>query len=304
MKLAAWERRGTARWRVIRFAWLTALACGCAWQGTPLIGGDATAQGDEAIDPDTYDPDGYDPDTYDHGSIDWDATDVAAPEVDCSGGMCRVPAGPFLMGCNEAVDAACNADEYPQHMVYVPDFEIDQYEVTYGEYGNETHCIQPGSQHPVSCVTWYEANAYCQSRDKRLCTEAEWEKAARGTDGRKWPWGNDSIGCSRAVYLGCNCGNNTCPAGSTGSNGASPYGVLDLCGNVVEWVQDTYHASYHGAPTDGTAWEGGPDDNRLMRGGGYGNHPSDSGNPMRPSFRAFSHEPYYQDSYVGFRCCR
>lgn len=98
------------------------------------------------------------------------------------------------------------------------------------------------SDHPVNCVDWDQAVAYCQWEGKRLPTEAEWEKAARGTDGRIYPWGNTAPDCNRAQYG--KCGGQTVSVG-TKPAGSSPYGVLDMAGNVDEWVADWYDSDYY-----------------------------------------------------------
>ncbi|MGM0578967.1 MAG: SUMF1/EgtB/PvdO family nonheme iron enzyme [Myxococcota bacterium] len=260
---------------------------------------------------------------------------------DC-GEMVEVPGGPFMMGCNEAVDDVCGGadppywaeDEAPQHEVFVPGFEIDVTEVTNASYaeflnahGNDCDgekCVdsdtsslrleQSGSvwapsagygDHPVVEVTWYGASGYCQWSGKRLCTESEWEKAARGTEGRKYPWGNEEATCEYAVMdddaaggAGCGEGYQTWPVGSKPA-GASPYGALDMAGNVWEWVQDRDHSSYEGAPTDGSAWEEGSSSNRVGRGGGFHNSAAN----VRAGSRA-GISPGNSYYYGGFRCCR
>ncbi|MGM0575397.1 MAG: formylglycine-generating enzyme family protein [Myxococcota bacterium] len=251
--------------------------------------------------------------------------------------MVEVPGGPFLMGCNESVDADCESDEYPQHEVDVPSFEIDVTEVTnasYAEFLNAhgnvcdgEECVdsddsdlrleQSGSvwtasagygDHPVVEVTWYGASGYCQWSGKRLCTESEWEKAARGTDGRKYPWGNAEATCEYAVmddeFVGADgCGTDeTWPVGSKPA-GASPYGVLDMAGNVWEWVADRYHSDYEGAPTDGSAWEAGSSSYRPVRGGGFVNYHTYD---VRAGHRYIA-LPDDSGAYSGFvagcRCC-
>ena len=161
------------------------------------------------------------------------------PVVDCKGNVCHVPAGPFCMGCYKAVDGDCNSDEYPFDEVNVPAFDIDQHEIRVDQYKGTTHCSQQAGDHQVVCITHGEASGHCTGRGNgwRLCTESEWEKAARGTDGRKYPWGNEIHGCDEAVYSGCNCSGGSCPVGSKPA-GASPYGVMDMGGNVWEWVED------------------------------------------------------------------
>ena len=246
--------------------------------------------------------------------------------------MVEVAAGPFLMGCNEAVDDDCYSDEYPYHEVDVPGFAIDRTEVTnaaYAEFltahGNDCdggECVAAGdldlrlgesggtwsadggyADHPVVEVTWYGARGYCAWVGKRLCSESEREKAARGTDGRIYPCGDEEPGptlvnCSESV-----CGDGyyggTAPVGSF-SAGASPYGALDLAGNVWEWTEDDWHGSYGGAPSDGSAWVDSPRAGfRVVRGGGWVIYAVS----LRASNRV-DYYPAYGDYVIGLRCCR
>ncbi len=161
--------------------------------------------------------------------------------------LALVEADPFEMG---------QGDE--AHTVEVADFKIDKYEVTNAQYAA---CVDAGAcqaptntdsfsrksyygnseyhDYPVIYVDWYQAHTYCEWREARLPTEAEWEKAARGSDGRTYPWGEE-IDCSRANYE-FSCAGDTTPVGSY-RPGVSPYGVYDLAGNVQEWVQSEYQA--------------------------------------------------------------
>ena len=129
--------------------------------------------------------------------------------------MVRVPAGEFMMGCNEEVDDDCNPAEYPYRVVRVRAFQIDELPAAVARYGR---CVDDGScqppatggycdygaagrdDHPINCISWSQARDYCEWEGKRLCSEAEREKAARGTDGRKYPWGNEPVTCYRAVF--------------------------------------------------------------------------------------------------------
>jgi formylglycine-generating enzyme required for sulfatase activity len=176
-------------------------------------------------------------------------------------GMVAVPAGPFMMGCNEQVDTQCLDDEYPYHEVTLSSFAIDRTEVTAEAYagcvsagdcsppaltfGDRQPCANTSGQQPVACVDWFQARDFCASIGKRLPTEAEWEKAARGTDGRMFPWGNDAPDCSRA-HLADPCPFSAEPlvVGSKPA-GASPYGALDMAGNLFEWVSDWYGVAYY-----------------------------------------------------------
>lgn len=152
----------------------------------------------------------------------------------------------------------------PQHQVYLDGFYIDAYQVTNARY---RECIEAGActtpahassygnpqydDHPVTFVTWYDAQTYCQWAGKRLPTEAEWEKAARGTDGQTYPWG-DEWDSSRLNYCDANCSApwgdeafddgyaHTSPVGAYSPQGDSPYGVVDMAGNVWEWTNSLY----------------------------------------------------------------
>ncbi|HBY09450.1 MAG TPA: hypothetical protein DEH22_17335 [Chloroflexi bacterium] len=205
-----------------------------------------------------------------------------------------VPAGEFLMGSTDQ-SLGSDYDEKPQHPVFLDAFWIDQTEVTnamfavfLNEMGNqvEGHAAwldtidedvllaqidgiwQPKketSDFPAVEVTWYGARAYCDWAGRRLPTEAEWEKAARGTDARSYPWGEEQD-CSKAQVA--NCHSVLTDVGSKPS-GMSPYGIFDMAGSVWEWVADWYAEDYYAispannptGPEDGSA--------RALRGGSY-----------------------------------
>jgi formylglycine-generating enzyme required for sulfatase activity len=218
--------------------------------------------------------------------------------------LVEIPAGEFVMGCNEAVDTACEDDEKPMHTVMVSAFQLERTEVTQGQY---TACVLDGACTPPSCawvceepnlpggcLTWQQAQDYCAWAGRRLPSEAEWEKAARGTEGALFPWGDDAPECALANLADCSDG--PAPAGSLDA-GASPYGVLDMAGNMVEMVADWYDASYYESspaadppgPTSGSRYVG--------RGGGY----KSEANWLRSSKRDW-YDLTDQAASLGFRC--
>ena len=133
-----------------------------------------------------------------------------------------------------------------------------------------------------------------------MCSESEWEKAARGTDGRIYPWGNEEVTCDRAV-MDEELDNDGCGEGSTwpvASKSAGIYGLYDIIGNVEEWVEDDKHDNYIGAPMDGSAWLDHPrHSSRILRGGHWARF---SSIPLRSSYRD---DRGGSDSYSGIRCC-
>ncbi len=216
-----------------------------------------------------------------------------------------VPAGEFLMGAARS-DTSARVDskpeggraytEIPQHTVYLDDYWIDQYEVTNAQY---MLCVNAGvceppldfgdnfipnyftdptyASYPVVAVSWFQARTYCEWAGRRLVTEAEWEKASRGTEGQMYPWGEEKPDGTLANFCDVNCSRSianpaindgyakTAPVGSYPA-GASPYGAMDMSGNVWEWVS-TLIMDYPYDATDGRedleapgerAWRGGP----------------------------------------------
>jgi formylglycine-generating enzyme required for sulfatase activity len=246
-------------------------------------------------------------------------TITCGPSPTGKGGyMCDVPAGDFWMGCNTAVDSECGTDENPYHKVTVPAFRIDKYEVTANDYkacntASPSTCTTPNATQycnwgvsgresdPINCVDWNQAKAYCEWAGKRLPTEAEWEKAARGTDGRKYPWGNTGLDCDHAVMSVSPCYNSRTAVVGSKPSGISPYGAMDMIGNVWEWVEDDYHDTYTGAPTNGSAWIDTPRlSNRPVR-GGYWNTTYTA--YLRSSERHVDAKTS-RGNYGGFRCSR
>jgi formylglycine-generating enzyme required for sulfatase activity len=164
------------------------------------------------------------------------------------------------------------------------------------------YTAQGREDHPINCVSWDQARSFCAWAGKRLPTEAEWEKAARGVDERIYPWGNAPPSCSHVVMAG-GCGKGgTAPVGSR-PGGASPVGALDMSGNVTEWVSDWYGVDYYadspvrdpGGPPTGSF--------RVVRGGTWRNSVEGKLNALRNSNR-YSYIPTAHLDYVGFRCAQ
>ncbi len=228
-----------------------------------------------------------------------------SPEiVDHGAKMVLIPAGTFTMGGD------INDDEKPVHQITLPAFYMDVYEVTNALYRNcvdKGNCQKSGwftrtyynystearfNNYPVVGTDWYMAQAYCRWRGARLPTEAEWEKAARGTDERTYPWG-EGIDRTRANYDK----DDTQPVGSYES-GKSPYGLYDMAGNVWEWVSSLYK------PYPYNALDGREDPHsnemRVLRGGAWISEVKS----VRSTYR-YGVDPTYTGYYlVGFRCAR
>ncbi|HIE65999.1 MAG: SUMF1/EgtB/PvdO family nonheme iron enzyme [Nitrospira sp.] len=171
------------------------------------------------------------------------ASKIKTADKDLPQGMVIIPAGPFWMGIDELPPDTPwgQKDSKPKHEVSLPTFYIDQHEVTHGAYQKfepEMKIPDRTPDIPMTHVTWHDADRYCHSLGKRLPTEAEWEKAARGTDGRAYPWGN------KFELKLANTGAAPMPVGSFPKD-KSPYGVFDMAGNVSEWT-DTWYRAYPG----------------------------------------------------------
>ncbi len=221
--------------------------------------------------------------------------------------MFFVPDGEFTMGSD------VNTEEQPIHIVYLDSFWIDQTEVTnamYAQCVSEGACTEPYNfssstqneyygnaafdNYPVIYVDWFQAKTYCEWAGGSLPTEAQWEKAARGTDERKYPWGNENPSCDLANIPGCK--GDTTEVGSYPA-GKSPYGALDMAGNVWEWVSDWYSTSY---PAGTVSNPLGPSSGefRVCRGGSwFFNDTTDSRSALRCGLS--TDEKGYN---IGFRC--
>ncbi len=233
-----------------------------------------------------------------------------------------VPAGDFIMGSDDETE---RSSEFLDHPVYVDAFWIDKTEVTNLQY---QQCVAAGvctppaeysnkrgtdyekepyydsdeyKDYPVNFVNWFQAGEYCAWAGRRLPTEAEWEKAARGTDGRLYPWGNEEPSFRLLNFKG-KLGQASLIRGTTkvGSykKGASPYGALDMAGNVSEWVADIYDKYPYDKLSEQS--QGLQDDNiRIVRGGHWETY-----DYHIPSFDRSMEEPGFSSALIGFRCAQ
>jgi formylglycine-generating enzyme required for sulfatase activity len=236
--------------------------------------------------------------------------EAVQPEGTQGGQMVLVPAGEFGMGCNRRVDRHCDADENPYHQVSLDAYYVDVTETTNAQYaecaaagacrGAKSYPDFDGPNQPAVGVSWDDAVKYCEWAGKKLPSEAQWEKAARGTQGLVYPWGNGLCGCSCAVQeekqlYGCGK-EHTWEVGSL-PKGASPYGAMDMAGNVLEWVADWYADDYYkNSPQEDPT---GPETGETkVRKGGCQAHIS---NYLRTSDRT-SAAPNTVSNSTGFRC--
>jgi formylglycine-generating enzyme len=265
------------------------------------------------------------------------SSDTGACIWGCAEGLCTVPEGTFTMGCDES-DWDCGWGDTPAYSATMSAFDIDRNEVSRGEY---YECVEAGSctlpeaansmngcsiinygkneamdSDPVNCVDWDQANAYCLWKGKRLCTEAEWEKAARGAaDARETPWGGpcDDIKCDQAQifwenYLSgspkdCNPGGQESPKSLDWPfwMGSSPYGIQHMTGNVMEWTADWADEAIYNSgssmnptgPTSGTE--------KILRGHHF--RSKSGGQGLRLSVR-YPFKPDSHEDTMGIRCCK
>ena len=237
-----------------------------------------------------------------------DVVETSSPDVEIE--WITLPAGTFQMGSTRS------GDEQPVHTVTVSSFRMAKTETTQAQYAA---CVKAGAcseagtgssyctwgkagreQHPVNCVTWYQADDYCEWAGARLCTEAEWEYAARsGGQNRTYPWGDQTATCSYAVmYEGGNgCGTGGTWAVCSKTAGNSTQGACDLAGNVWEWVADWYGDYPSEAQTNPTGPVSGS--HRVSRGGSW----DFDADGLRAAYRDYVYPGYYY-YYLGLRCCR
>ncbi len=226
----------------------------------------------------------------------------------------QIPAASFIMGSDSG-----DADEMPTHSVSVPAFEISRTEVTVSQYqacvdagacnnnASDDNCNQPADRldHPINCVTHYQAEHYCAWAGSRLPTESEWESAARG-GGQNilFPWGNEDATCDYAVVDDPNAGGIGCGLEHTfavcsKTLGNSSQNLCDMGGNVWEWTQDAYHSTYDGAPNDGSAWLDSSITQRAIRSGCF----TCDGFYARCANRTYKEEADYNTT-IGIRCVK
>lgn len=249
----------------------------------------------------------------------------ASSALQSVGPLVAVPGGAFYFGCNRKADTECLGNERVVRTVQVSGFRIDRTEVTVEDYGS---CVKAGAcsaeglnsphvegkaqpdavpycnwgkegreRHPINCVDWSQAQAYCAFVSKRLPTEVEWEKAARGTDGRKYAWGNEGYSVRALANIADETVKERFPAWSVAAGyedgfagtapvgsfpaGESPYGALDMMGNVSEWTADWYQTGKY----------------RVARGGAWNSLPMAARASVRDGY-----DPWSRYAFIGFRC--
>jgi cysteine-rich repeat protein len=248
------------------------------------------------------------------GSCTWDMSGCIR-----SGSLTWVPlpGGTFQMGSTSG-----HGNETPVHAVTLPAFELLATEVTVSQYAacvTAGACTAPNTggfcswdasgyeDHPVNCVDWHQARAFCAWAGGRLPTEAEWEYAARScgpSSSYPYPWGTAVATCTYAVMDDTThaegCGTNRTWAVCSKPAGNTAQGLCDMAGNVWEWVEDDWHGDYTGSPADGSAWMDSPrGSGRVLRGGGFSN----VADGLRAALRNVDY-PSAEAGYLGFRCAK
>lgn len=237
--------------------------------------------------------------------------------------LITIPAGEFMMGSDRARTSLQNK---PKHKKYLQEYRIDKYPVTniqFARFMAEANYRPPldwpegrfqsgVAKHPVTMVSWYDASNYCTWSGKRLPTEAEWEKAARGEDGRRWPWGEQMNPSYLNTYYGVGSASDV----TVYPEGSSPYGVMDMAGNVFEWIDEDFMA-YEGSDAPAEYFQGkiqvatttkdramkvvdlvGVDAKyKVLRGGSWKSDPF-----ATTTYHRNYSWPHYASDFFGFRC--
>ena len=240
-----------------------------------------------------------------HAGGEPDSNDRPIPEE-----MVLIPAGPFIRGTDQG-----GFDEQPQRTLYLSGFMIDKYETTNSQYAGfvaatghrksappsryaKNMTRMRGVNQPVVYVSWDDAHAYCAWKGKRLPTEAEWEKAMRGLNGRLWPWGNVEVASAANWGRVDDVFEVTAPVGRFRSD-ESPFGVMDGAGNVMEWVDDWYQENAYRDAAESNPRSPEHGTYKVLRGAGY----TSSGSDLRITSRS-KMVPDFRDETIGFRCAQ
>lgn len=242
-------------------------------------------------------------------AADVESVEESAPgEEPIPSEMVAIAAGPFVRGTENG-----GFDERPTRTIHLDEYSIDRFEVTNHQYqqfvvatghrkpGLPSRYAKSGAKvrgvnQPIVYVSWDDAEEYCRWKGKRLPTEAEWEKAMRGTDGRLWPWGNKEQP-DGANWARVKDGYEVSARVGTFQIDKSPYGVMDGAGNVMEWVADWYDETYYKSSPDRNPPSPEYGTYRVLRGGSY----TTTGADVRITSRS-KMMPDFRDETIGFRC--